>query len=264
MIQSNNLSVLPFYPSLDEQNHRRSYAYGEIYPLYTPTVQVPPFQIIDSSLSAVTQITICKPDGTLVRDLTSSMTVTKFAKTGYDVLVYAGLSTIAAVDEGQYYLVLTAGTKTFYSDVFMMVNDVSPYLMIEWYDDDDMLCDGFGIIYDYDSSHQFKNRLYLNTQLGKPDYVFEEEGQQRDGFFFPEKQISEKTYKCTILAPEYLCDVMRFIRMSDHIRIVDGFGREYLPDTFLITPKWEVQGDLASVEIEFTTDTVAKKIGRGI
>ena len=57
---------------------------------------------------------------------------------------------------------------------------------------------------------------------------------------------------------------MRFIRMSDHIRIVDGYGREYLPDTFLITPKWEVQGDLASVEIEFQTATVAKKIGRGI
>jgi hypothetical protein len=29
-----------------------------------------------------------------------------------------------------------------------------------------------------------------------------------------------------------------------------------------MTPKWQEQGDLASVEIEFTCDTVAKKIGR--
>ncbi len=264
MTQNNNLSVLPFYTSLDEQSHRRSYAYGEIYPLYTPTVQIPPFQIIGSTLGNVTQITLCKPDGSMVRDLTSSMTVKKFSMNGYDVLAYAGLTTIASLSEGQYYLVISDGSHTFYSDVFTMVAQISPYLMIEWWDEYDMLSDGWGIVYEYASGTKFKNRLYLNTQLGKPDYVFEEEGQQRDGYFFPEKQISEKSYKCTILAPEYLCDVMRFIRMSDHIRIVDCYGHEYLPDTFLITPKWETQGDLASVEIEFQTGTVAKKIARGM
>ena len=92
---------------------------------------------------------------------------------------------------------------------------------------------------------------------------FEEDGEERDGYFFPEKQISVKTFKCTILAPEYLCDVMRFIRMADYIHITDKYGREYDCDTFLITPKWQTQGDLASVEIEFKTNTVVKKIGRG-
>ena len=47
MIQrNNNLSVLPFYTNVDEQNHRRPYAYGEVYPLYVPMGCVPPFQII--------------------------------------------------------------------------------------------------------------------------------------------------------------------------------------------------------------------------
>ena len=31
----------------------------------------------------------------------------------------------------------------------------------------------------------------------------------------------------------------------------------------MITPQWQTQGDLASVEIEFTTSTVVKKIGKG-
>lgn len=57
---------------------------------------------------------------------------------------------------------------------------------------------------------------------------------------------------------------MRFIRMADYIHITDKYGREYDCDTFLITPKWQTQGDLASVEIEFETATVVKKIGRGI
>lgn len=34
-------------------------------------------------------------------------------------------------------------------------------------------------------------------------------------------------------------------------------------DTFLITPEWEDNGDVASVEAEFDTATVAKKIGLG-
>jgi hypothetical protein len=110
--------------------------------------------------------------------------------------------------------------------------------------------------------HGYRNTLYLNTQLGKPEYEFNEEGENRDGFFFPEKQISEKKYKCQVLAPEYLCDVMRLIRMCDHVRVTDK-GRIYDCDTFLITPEWQEQGNLASVEIEFETDTVVKKIGKG-
>ena len=105
--------------------------------------------------------------------------------------------------------------------------------------------------------------MYLCTELGKPEYQFEEEGENRDGYFFPEKQISEKTYRAMCLAPEYLCDVMRFIRMADYVVITDKYGRSYDCDTFLITPKWQTQGDLASVEIEFETATVVKKIGRG-
>jgi hypothetical protein len=54
---------------------------------------------------------------------------------------------------------------------------------------------------------------------------------------------------------------MRLIRLSDHISIRDSFGRLYKCDTFLFTPKWETQGDLASVEIEFQTNTVIKKLG---
>jgi hypothetical protein len=56
---------------------------------------------------------------------------------------------------------------------------------------------------------------------------------------------------------------MRFIRLSDYVFVQDQYGNIYRCDTFLITPKWETQGNVASVEIEFTCFTVAKKIGRG-
>jgi hypothetical protein len=154
---------------------------------------------------------------------------------------------------------LSDGNATWYSEIITVVQDITPYLKVEWYDVDDLYAD-CGII-----SYQngYKNVLYFATELGKPEYTFEEEGESRDGFFFPEKQLSEKRYKCTVLAPEYLCDVMRLIRMCDHVRITDKYGRIYDCDQFLITPDWQEQGDLASVEIEFETNTVVKKIGRG-
>ena len=55
---------------------------------------------------------------------------------------------------------------------------------------------------------------------------------------------------------------MRFIRMADFAQITKN-GQTYLLDTFLVTPEWEDNGDVASVKAEFDTATVAKKIGVG-
>ena len=55
---------------------------------------------------------------------------------------------------------------------------------------------------------------------------------------------------------------MRLIRLSDYVKITDRWGHVYRADTFLMTPQWQTQGDLASVEVEFTANTIAKKIPR--
>lgn len=271
MIQrNNNLSVLPFYESIEEQNHRRSYAYGDIYPLYTPVGYVPAFQVvIPHGEYTFTAARLYTSDGTLKGSILSSLQaagLARFQFTDYDVIVFPSTTGGIYTGEGQYYIVLelTVSETTYrlYSDIFTAVGMSGAYLQVEWWDVQDFLMDDSRIVYVLDSEHLFHNRLFLNTELGKPDYEYDEEGEQRDGFFFPEKQVSLKKYRCTILASEYLCDVMRFIRLSDYVKVTDRYGHIYRADTFLITPKWETQGNLASVEIEFTCDTVAKKIPR--
>lgn len=267
MIQNNNISVLPWYTSINEQNHRKSYAYGEIYPLFAPADKLLPFQIMRSTrTNSITRVILYSKDGKQVSDITQLMKdaglqIVRFESLGYDVIVYpANLPLAINQFDGIYYCTLSDGIQTWYSEMFTAVQDVSGYLKIEWYDIENLVFDAGQIVY---QNPGFRNVLYLCTELGKPEYKFEEEGEERDGYFFPEKQISEKTYKCTILAPEYLCDVMRFIRMADYVRVTDKYGRNYDCDTFLITPKWQTQGNLASVEIEFETATVVKKNGRG-
>lgn len=267
MTQNNNISVLPWYNSLSEQNHRKSYAYGAIYPLIAPANILLPFQIMRTTRSnGITSVMLLDKTGTTVANITQPMIeaglqIVRFQTLGYDVILYpATLPMPINMFDGIYYMRLSDGVQTWYSEMFTVVQDVSGYVKVQWWDMENLVFDAGQIVY---TNPAYKNTLYLCTELGKPEYEFEEEGQDRDGYFFPEKQISTKKYKCTILAPEYLCDVMRFIRMADYIRVRDKYGNVYNCDTFLITPKWQTQGDLASVEIEFKTDTVVKKIGRG-
>lgn len=269
MTPNNNLSVLPFYTDRQYQDFRKSYAYGDVYPLFTPLNKLLPFQIIRPTRSnAIRWVRIYDYKITrLLADITTQMQETglqivRFANYGYDVIVYPGIGQMALnFPEGRYTMMINDGVQTFVSDVFTWVSGtMDGYLCVEWSDAQNMEVDGGQIVYE---GVPFKNRVYLCTELGKPEYKFEEEGEERDGYFFPEKQISEKTFRFIFLVPEYLCDVMRLIRMSDFVTVYSQ-GRKYDCDTFLITPKWQTQGNLASVECEFECATVVKKIGRGV
>nr|DAL03768.1 MAG TPA: hypothetical protein [Caudoviricetes sp.] len=154
------------------------------------------------------------------------------------------------------YLELSDGIDTWYSAYFGFCE---PCMRIEWYDVEDFLFDAGAIAY----SDGYKNEMFFDAEIGMPEYEFEEEVAERNGYQFPISQISYKKYKFTILVPEEVCDVMRFIRLSDHIRISTK-NDTYEATSFLMTPTWAEQGYLAEVACEFTTDTVAKKIGKGV
>lgn len=258
MTQS-NFSILPFYASLDEQNHRRPYAYGDIYPLYVKVGHIPTFQIYDVT-GFYDNVYLYKADGTYIGWINPAVSLVTI--NGVKILVHDEATSEAQyVGEGQYYMVMDIDGVMYYSDVFTAVADITPYLRVEWWDEENFIMDGAAIAYVLPSAI-YHNVVFLNTQLGKPEYDFEEEGETRDGLFFPTKMLSEKTYKFQFLANEPLCDVMRLARMADHIKVTDRYGNVYNCDTFLITPKWETQGNLASVEAEFQTNLVAKRIGR--
>ena len=174
-----------------------------------------------------------------------------------DYIVHKGEET--SILEGftdKMYLELSDGIDTWYSAYFGFCE---PCMRIEWYDVEDFLFDAGAIAY----SDGYKNEMFFDAEIGMPEYEFEEEVAERNGYQFPISQISYKKYKFTLLVPEEVCDVMRFIRLSDHIRISTK-NDTYEATSFLMTPTWAEQGYLAEVACEFTTDTVAKKIGKGV
>lgn len=261
------MSVLPWYDSIERQNARKWWVYNKVYPLFTPAGFMLPFQIMrEHSTNEIVSFKIYRRDNSLVGDFTQMMietglkVVNPIGAREIDVIVYPGLlPAFTKFANGQYYAAMSDGVQTWYSEMFTIVNDISGYLKLEWWDVDDFYMDEGVIIY---KSPLFRNKLYLCADIAKPEYIFEEDGETRDGYFFPAKQISEKRYHFTFLASEYLLDVMRFVRMADYAQITKN-EQVYKLDTFLITPEWEDNGDVASVDAEFDTATVAKKIGRG-
>ena len=269
MIPNNNLSVLPWYSSIEQQNARKWWVYGRVYPLFTPAGYMLPFQLMIEHVTTPNIAFIYLYDantGTLVdggmktKLVNSGLVFKQFASLGYDIMVYPGiLPALTSLNNGRYYLFAQINGHEYWSEIFTVVNDIQPYLKITWWDLDDFTMDAGTIVY---KNPAFKNVLYLQSDLAKPEYPFEEEGETRDGYFFPTKQISEKRYRFNFLSSEYLLDVMRFIRMADFAEI-EYHGQRYSLDTFLITPEWEDNGDVAAVEAVFDTATVAKKIGLG-
>ena len=264
---------MPFYESSQYQNARKWWTYGRVYPLFTQAGFILPFQVITEHVpNSVIQILYLfdanndfNPIVDLGNTMRSMIVKKEFATLGYDVWIFPGqLPVIASLQNGRYYIRMQIGYGqtiiTRVSEIFTVVNDIQPYLKITWWDEQDFTMDAGTIVY---TNPAFKNVLYLKADLAKPEYPFEEEGENRDGYFFPTKQISEKRYRFAFLASEYLLDVMRFIRMADHAQI-EYHGQTYNLDTFLITPEWEPNGDVAAVQAEFDTSTVAKKINIGL
>lgn len=258
---NNNISPLPFYDDISLQNHRKDYAFGQVYPLITFKNMLLPFQVVLASGTSVSWARLYNFNTGAYTTITDSLKENGLELKSYNsfkLLKYPGTLPIVEIKyEGLYYIAISiAGLGTIYSDVFTVTNRVDDYLLLEYNNSYNFVFKN-GIV---DFSDSFKFKCYLNTQVGKPEYDFEEEATERMGYTFIESQVSKKVYKFTFVAPEYLCDALRIVRLCENKQITSK-TQTYDLTTFSMNPEWEDQGDLASVECEFETDTVIANVG---
>ena len=269
----NDFQVLPFYASLEEHNHRKSYAYGHICPVITDSKFLPSFQIqLDNGEGF--DITPPKNAGDIfaaayLKDLNDNIVMDlkmffvsnmRFIKGSSENLVVGAVLPPARIIDlplGEYYIhIRTAKKLDLYSEVICITDFIADKIALTWYDLTDL---NIGNNYAMQYGNGYRNFAFFNSEVGKPNYELDEEGEERDGYFFAEKQISKKTYRFTFVAPEYMCDILRLAPMSD-TAVITYKNKSHRCDSILVNVDWEDQGDLANVEIEFTTDSIIKKI----
>lgn len=260
MTVNSNISPLPFYDDISKQNHRKPYAFGNICPLIVSSMLIP-FQVVIQSGSSIQWARLYNFETGKYIDITKSLINNGLgikSIEGLKVLKYAAALPIPEIKfEGFHYLAISiSGLGILYSDIFSIVNDTDKYLCLQ-YSNDYAFSFKKGIV---DFSDNFIFRCYLDTKIGRPEYSFEEEVTERMGYSFIESQVSKKIYKFTFIAPEYLCDALRIVRMCKSKKIISD-NEEYDLISFSMDPKWQDQGDLASVECEFETDNIIANIG---
>lgn len=259
----NSLNVLPIYTSVAYQNSNKWYAFGNIWPLVSPTNSLLPFQfVVPYNITSASEVRIKDSNSgeTYQSGITPEIDSSMYGSSGYSVIkVKEQTFSSLTLEEGRYYLEISisdgSGTYSFVSDIFTAVSDLSKYIKIEYWNDENLYYKGGEISY----TNDFKFIMYVCSSIGKPEYEFEEELTERAGYKFLESQISNKLYKFTFVAPEFICDAMRLIRMSDYI-VITSLGKKFNALTFSYEPEWEEQGDLASVEVEFTIDSIIQKL----
>lgn len=259
------LSPLKFYDSLKKQERYKSYAYGHISPVVMPFNILYPFQfVLNHKDDSIIDAFICdaKTNSVIGNNILPSLIengLTHVDANGFRVVVFPGIFPLQNIKhEGYYYLELHSNEGlVYYSEVFCFTNALDEYLELEYWNPESDFYVKNGVITFADNFH-FK--LLLKSELGKPEYSFEEEATKRLGYNFIESQVSKKIYKFSTVLPEYLCDALRVVRLCSNKKLTSK-DETFEMLSFEMDVDWQDQGDLASVSCEFEVDNIITNLG---
>lgn len=111
----------------------------------------------------------------------------------------------------------------------------------------------------YYQDQNFYNILFLDADIGKPEYSVVAEGSENgDKEFMPTFQKVKKLYKIEVLAPEYLVDALTLLPLHDNITLYDKTGESSVIKNIVIEPEWLDYDCFAKVTITFEQDYNSK------
>lgn len=262
----NNFSPLAFREKSMKATYKKWYAYGKEFALPFSTTELPPFQFTVTNLPSFDPTTV---EVFLVNEATGVRTGTGI-KIKVDTMdehnsvlyVSPGSNVYAkSVEPGVYRAEFTIPEgETYVSTPICVTEGIETntnFVKLEYWNDEKLAYPNGFITTGTDND--FKFQMYIPTTFFKPKYEFEEEITKRAGYKFLELQTCNKVFGFNFLAPEYICDALRLVRLSDYIRFTHD-GEYYNALNFEYTPDWQDNGYLAAIECQFETDTIIQKL----
>ena len=261
----NNFSPLAFRRKESKATYEKWYAFGKNYAIPASANTLTPFQFTELNVPVFDPDTI---EVEVINEETGEM-----KKSGvyvsFDVMPEHGCvlyvspgknSFREALPQGTYRARFSIDDQVYISTPFCVIPGIetsSKYLLIEYWNDEKIAYpDGFITT---GANNDFRYQMYVPATICKPKYEFEEELTKRAGYKFLELQTSTKVYAFTFVAPEFICDAMRLIRLSDYIRISHD-GEYYNALNFEFDVDWQEQLYLAAVDCQFETDSIIQKL----
>lgn len=281
-------SVIPFYkqahspdfvsnPTVDKLkslDERNDYAFGNsykrvIYKYRTGGLQIPSFYIYTGMQWTGTKTIngyFLFEDGTRIQLSQFQSFLSDIQAINYNdsILLVSPQHSLSLSPDwplGPIFLVVSVfnnvETNYFYSDRLYITNDIHNYLELAWWNDTNLQIGKRIIPYEFG----YRPSCYVDALLGKPEYSFEEEIIERLGYKFVQSAISKKTYRFSFVAPEYLCDSIRIMRICNNKKVTrfdyPNYGEEIEPMVMGMDVAWDDQGHLAQVNVSLEVDLVA-------
>ncbi len=261
----NNFSPLAFRKKESKATYEKWYAFGKNYAIPASANTLTPFQFTELNIPVFEPDTI---EVEAVNEETGEATKTG-VYVSFDVMPeHGGVLYVSpgknsfreALPQGTYRARFSIGDEVYISTPFCVIPGIetsSKYLLIEYWNDEKIAYPGGFIT--TGANNDFRYQMYVPATICKPKYEFEEELTKRAGYKFLELQTSTKVYAFTFVAPEFICDAMRLIRLSDYIRISHD-GEYYNALNFEFDVDWQEQLYLAAVDCQFETDSIIQKL----
>ena len=261
----NNFSPLAFRKKESKATYEKWYAFGKNYAIPASANTLTPFQFTELNIPVFAPDTI---EVEAVNEETGDATKTG-VYVSFDVMPeHGGVLYVSpgknsfreALPQGTYRARFTIHDEVYISTPFCVIPGIetsSKYLLIEYWNDEKIAYPGGFIT--TGANNDFRYQMYVPATICKPKYEFEEELTKRAGYKFLELQTSTKVYAFTFVAPEFICDAMRLIRLSDYIRISHD-GEYYNALNFEFDVDWQEQLYLAAVDCQFETDSIIQKL----
>lgn len=261
----NNFSPLAFRKKESKATYEKWYAFGKNYAIPASANTLTPFQFTELNIPVFDPDTI---EVEAVNEETGEATKTG-VYVSFDVMPeHGGVLYVSpgknsfreALPQGTYRARFSIGDEVYISTPFCVIPGIetsSKYLLIEYWNDEKIAYPGGFIT--TGANNDFRYQMYIPATICKPKYEFEEELTKRAGYKFLELQTSTKVYAFTFVAPEFICDAMRLIRLSDYIRISHD-GEYYNALNFEFDVDWQEQLYLAAVDCQFETDSIIQKL----
>lgn len=262
----NNFSPLAFREKSMKATYKKWYAYGKEFALPFSTTELPPFQFTVTNLPSFDPTTVevfLVNEATEVRTGTGIKIKVDTMDEHNSVLYVSPGSNVYAksIEPGVYRaeFAIPEG-ETYVSTPICVTEGIETntnFVKLEYWNDEKLAYpNGFVTT---GTDNDFKFQMYIPTTFFKPKYEFEEEITKRAGYKFLELQTCNKVFGFNFLAPEYICDALRLVRLSDYIRFTHD-GEYYNALNFEYTPDWQDNGYLAAIECQFETDTIIQKL----
>ena len=261
----NNFSPLAFRKKESKATYEKWYAFGKNYAIPASANTLIPFQFTDVNVGEVQpdSIEVVAVNQETGENIKTGVYVSRddMPEHGSVLYVSPGKNLFReALPQGTYRAEFSIGTQFYISTPFCVIPGIetsSKYLLIEYWNDEKIAYPGGFIT--TGANNDFRYQMYVPATICKPKYEFEEELTKRAGYKFLELQTSTKVYAFTFVAPEFICDAMRLIRLSDYIRISHD-GEYYNALNFEFDVDWQEQLYLAAVDCQFETDSIIQKL----